>query len=131
MVPLIFCILYPVGVSFVYMSGGSCVQLANNSALSGNSVPIDCVTVYNGTTQSAKWYNAHEGPVTFSSSLADAIRQQYPSVSRSRLYIDSVHKSFQGLYGCEVADIDGENQTLFLGIYTSAVGMSVLLPITL
>ena len=110
------------------------MQLANNSALTGNSFPasgIDCVTVYNGTTQSAMWYNAHKGLVTPNSNLAYAIRQEYPSVSRSRLYIDSVHPSFQGLYSCEVVDIDGETQVLFLGMYTSAVGTSVLLAITL
>ena len=114
----------------MYMNDGSCVQLANNSALTGNSFPasgIDCVTVYNDTTQSAMWYNSLEKPVKLSSNLADAVRQQNLSVDRSRLYIGSVHESFQGLYSCEVVDVDWETQVLFLGIYTTAVGMSVLL----
>ena len=116
------------------MNGGSCLRLANNSALTGNSFPasgIDCVTVYNGTTQSAKWYNTYEVPVILSGSPAHAVRQQYPSVSRSRLYITSLSPTFQGLYSCKVADIDGVTQVLFLGMYTSAVGTSVLLAITL
>ena len=109
----------------MYMSGGSCMQLANNSALTENSVSIDCVTVYNGTTQSAKWYNTNKGLIVSDNTYA--IHQQYTSVDRSRLHIGSVLEVFKGLYSCEVVDIDGETQVLFLGIYTSAVGMSVLL----
>ena len=115
------------------MNDGSRVQLANNSALTVDSFPangIDCVTVYNGTTQSAMWYNTFKEPIKLSSSPADAVRQEYPPVDRSRLYITFLQPQFQGLYRCEVADIDGETQELFLGMYTSAIGISVLLAIS-
>lgn len=137
MVPLIVCILCPAGVSLVYMSGGSCMPLAKSSALylPGNSFPasgVDCVTVYNGTTQSAKWYNTFKKLVKLTNNTAEAVRQEYPSVNRSRLYITSLSPLFQGLYSCKVVDIDGVTQELFLGMYTPGVGTSVLLlPITL
>ena len=118
----------------MYMNGGSCEQLANNSALTVGGFTasgIDCITVYNGTTQSAMWYNIYDQLVELSDDIADAVRQEYPSVSGSRLYITSLSPKFQGLYSCKVVDIDGETQVLFLGMYTSAVGTSVLLAITL
>ena len=98
-------------------------RLGNNSFVSANDIgDVDAAIICAGQSNGAEWLDTAGQDIAEGSSTAAGNRLFYTQTRGDGIHLFRGGVAFstehEGVYACHIDDDDGNNQVLFIGIYT-------------